>query len=95
MKSIRWPAAVRLDISGERRLLHPICISDARTFEMFKKVGMFLRTDLLLLPATLSPQLHHVLPANSPRSAHRKTKKPLQNAIPPRRENYKIYRERS
>jgi hypothetical protein len=41
-------------------------------------LAFFSGADLLVLAATLSPQLHHVLPANSPRSAHQKWQNPLQ-----------------
>jgi hypothetical protein len=66
-----------------KTIVASFCESLQKNRKNVQKCGMFFATDLLSFPATLSPQLHHVLPANSPRSAHQKWQNALQNATPP------------
>jgi hypothetical protein len=44
----------------------------------FQKSEKFLPADLLSFPATFSPQIHHDLTIEKPRSAHQNSQNPLQ-----------------
>jgi hypothetical protein len=69
---------MRAESTVTKTIVASVCESLQKNRKNVQKCGVFFAADLLPFPATLSPQLHHVLPANSPRSAHQKWQNPLQ-----------------
>jgi hypothetical protein len=73
------PPALRHDIFRRSQADLSIFLqSHKKNRKCAKKLACCSGADLLVISTTVSPQLHHVLPPNSPRSAHRKSKNPLQ-----------------